>query len=125
MTSPTRTGLTRTSHSNPVRALFSRGFRPGTVRDSTNPRASPSGHLEEGEPVIDGAVREAGEEVGVTINPDDLAFAHVVHYRAPGCGRAGPNRSSTAGIIPLRHEQGRYPPARIDDHGGRREGPQP
>lgn len=50
----------------------------------------PSGHLEEGESVIDGAVREAAEEVGVTINPDDLTFVHVVHYRAPGSeGRLG------------------------------------
>jgi 8-oxo-dGTP pyrophosphatase MutT (NUDIX family) len=56
------------------------------VRESRNPRASPSGHLEEGESVIDSAVREAG----VTINPDDMAFVHVVHYRAPGSeGRIG------------------------------------
>jgi 8-oxo-dGTP pyrophosphatase MutT (NUDIX family) len=52
--------------------------------DSTNWRGKPSGHLEEGESVIDGAVREAGEEVGVAIDPSDLTFVHVVHYRAPG-----------------------------------------
>jgi 8-oxo-dGTP diphosphatase len=40
--------------------------------------------------VIDGAVREASEEVGVTIDPDDLTFVHVVHHRAPGSeGRIG------------------------------------
>ena len=50
----------------------------------------PSGHLEEGESVIDGAVREAGEEVGVAIDPSDLTFVHVVHYRASGSeGRIG------------------------------------
>jgi 8-oxo-dGTP diphosphatase len=50
----------------------------------------PSGHLEESESVIDGAVREAGEEVGVAIDPSDLTFVHVVHYRAPGSeGRIG------------------------------------
>ena len=42
----------------------------------------PSGHLEAGESVVDAAVREAGEEVGVTIHPHDLSFTHVMH-RAP------------------------------------------
>ncbi|WP_433444013.1 NUDIX hydrolase [Nonomuraea sp. CA-141351] len=42
----------------------------------------PSGHLEAGESVTEAAVREAREEVGVAIDPDDLAFAHVMH-RAP------------------------------------------
>jgi hypothetical protein len=34
VTSLTRTGLTRTSHYNPARALSLRGFRPTTVRES-------------------------------------------------------------------------------------------
>ncbi|MBT2235287.1 NUDIX domain-containing protein [Nonomuraea sp. NEAU-A123] len=42
----------------------------------------PSGHLEPGESVVGAAVREAREEVGVGIRPDDLEFAHVMH-RAP------------------------------------------
>jgi ADP-ribose pyrophosphatase YjhB (NUDIX family) len=42
----------------------------------------PSGHLEEGESVTDAAVREAAEELGVTIEPADLTFTHVMH-RAP------------------------------------------
>ncbi|MGV9375856.1 NUDIX hydrolase [Nonomuraea sp. NPDC003707] len=42
----------------------------------------PSGHLEAGESATEAAVREAGEEVGVTIDPDDLRFVHVMH-RAP------------------------------------------
>ncbi|GGP06721.1 hypothetical protein GCM10012278_31600 [Nonomuraea glycinis] len=42
----------------------------------------PSGHLEAGESVVRAAVREVQEEVGVVIEPGDLAFAHVMH-RAP------------------------------------------
>ncbi|MBE1559367.1 2'-5' RNA ligase family protein [Nonomuraea africana] len=42
----------------------------------------PSGHLEEGESAVAGAVREALEEVGVVIGPDDLTFVHAMH-RAP------------------------------------------
>ncbi|GLX02526.1 NUDIX domain-containing protein [Microtetraspora sp. NBRC 16547] len=42
----------------------------------------PSGHLEAGESVVDAAVREAAEEIGVAIRLDDLTFAHVMH-RAP------------------------------------------
>ncbi|MEV0347686.1 NUDIX domain-containing protein [Nonomuraea sp. NPDC050680] len=42
----------------------------------------PSGHLEPGESVVGAAIREAREEVGVTIRPEDLEFAHVMH-RAP------------------------------------------
>ncbi|WP_338087245.1 NUDIX hydrolase, partial [Nonomuraea zeae] len=39
----------------------------------------PSGHLEEGESVTDAVIREAAEEVGVTIDPADLTFTHVMH----------------------------------------------
>ncbi|WP_214316832.1 NUDIX hydrolase [Nonomuraea sediminis] len=42
----------------------------------------PSGHLEEGESVVEAACREAREEVGVIIESGDLTFAHVMH-RAP------------------------------------------
>ncbi|TMR09166.1 NUDIX domain-containing protein [Nonomuraea turkmeniaca] len=42
----------------------------------------PSGHLEADEPATMGAAREAAEELGVTIDPADLTFAHVMH-RAP------------------------------------------
>ncbi len=61
-----------------------------SVRESRNSRASPSGHLEEGESVAQTAVREASEEVGVNIDPADLNFTHVVHHRNPeGQGRIG------------------------------------
>ncbi len=50
----------------------------------------PSGHLEADETVIDGAIREAREEVGVLIEPSGLRFTHVIHYRSPeGQARIG------------------------------------
>ena len=42
----------------------------------------PSGHLDERESVVDGVIREAREEVGVTVNPADLRFVHVMHRAA-------------------------------------------
>ncbi|WP_045742687.1 NUDIX hydrolase [Actinoplanes rectilineatus] len=41
----------------------------------------PSGHLEAGESVTAGAVRELAEETGVDVREDDLHFVHVVHHR--------------------------------------------
>ena len=50
----------------------------------------PSGHLEAGESVVQGAIRETREETGVLIDPADLAFSHVVHHRSPeGQARIG------------------------------------
>ncbi|PZS09138.1 MAG: DNA mismatch repair protein MutT [Solirubrobacterales bacterium] len=50
----------------------------------------PSGHLEEGESVVQGVIREAREETGVLIDPADLAFSHVIHHRNPlGQARIG------------------------------------
>ena len=50
----------------------------------------PSGHLEADESVLDGAAREAREEVGVTIDPADLRCVTVLHHRSPeGDGRVG------------------------------------
>ncbi|WP_308312441.1 NUDIX domain-containing protein [Streptomyces sp. ISL-11] len=45
--------------------------------------APPGGHLEDGETVVAGALREVDEEVGVTIAPADLEFCHLVHHRSP------------------------------------------
>lgn len=39
----------------------------------------PAGHLDGGETVIDAARREAMEEVGVRIQPQDMEFASVMH----------------------------------------------
>ncbi|MER6951258.1 NUDIX domain-containing protein [Nonomuraea sp. NPDC000554] len=50
----------------------------------------PSGHLEEGESVVDAVIREAREEVGVIVDPPDLRFLHVMHHRgASGAARVG------------------------------------
>ena len=42
----------------------------------------PAGHLEDGETVVAGAIREAREELGVDIDPADLRMAHVMHQRS-------------------------------------------
>lgn len=39
----------------------------------------PAGHLDGGETVLDAAAREAEEEVGVQIKPEDLTFSTVMH----------------------------------------------
>lgn len=39
----------------------------------------PSGHMDGGETVRTAAAREALEEIGVTIEPDDLKVTHVMH----------------------------------------------
>ncbi|MFE9578573.1 NUDIX domain-containing protein [Nocardia sp. NPDC006044] len=44
----------------------------------------PSGHLETGESVLDALIREAREEVGVTIAPEAVRFAHVMHNSSAG-----------------------------------------
>lgn len=50
----------------------------------------PSGHLEHGEPAHHAAVREVHEEVGVSIDPDLLTLATVIHHRqTPESARLG------------------------------------
>lgn len=44
----------------------------------------PSGHLERGETVIAAVIREAREEIGVHIAPNDVRLLHVVHHIDPG-----------------------------------------
>lgn len=41
----------------------------------------PSGHTEAGESGSEATAREAFEEIGVTIAPDDLDFVHLMHHR--------------------------------------------
>ena len=40
---------------------------------------APAGHIDGGEPVRKAAAREALEEVGVSIEPEDLKVVHVMH----------------------------------------------
>lgn len=50
----------------------------------------PGGCLDEGEPLPAGAAREAREELGIVIDPADLAFAHLCHHADPdGQARIG------------------------------------
>ena len=42
----------------------------------------PAGHLESGESLAQAMIRELQEEVGVTIEPDQLTLAHVQSYNA-------------------------------------------
>jgi 8-oxo-dGTP diphosphatase len=44
----------------------------------------PGGKLEDGEDVRTAAVREALEEIGVVVDPDDARYVGVVHHRNPG-----------------------------------------
>jgi ADP-ribose pyrophosphatase YjhB (NUDIX family) len=44
----------------------------------------PSGHLDAHESVAAAAAREAAEEIGVTIEPADLEFAHVMQHKHVG-----------------------------------------
>ncbi|GIH11851.1 hypothetical protein Raf01_00230 [Rugosimonospora africana] len=41
----------------------------------------PGGHVEEGESVVQAAIREALEEVGVRIAAEDTRFVHLVNHR--------------------------------------------
>lgn len=41
-----------------------------------------SGHLEARESVIQGMIREAKEEIGITIDPKNLSLVHVLHRNA-------------------------------------------
>lgn len=50
----------------------------------------PGGCLDTGETFPQGAAREAREELGIVIDPADLAFAHLCHHADPdGQARIG------------------------------------
>jgi mutator protein MutT len=50
----------------------------------------PGGSLEHGETLPQAAAREALEEIGITIDPADLSFAHLCHHADPdGLARVG------------------------------------
>lgn len=44
-----------------------------------------SGHIDGNEPAEAAMIREAREELGIGIKPEDLEFAHVSHRYAPDC----------------------------------------
>lgn len=41
-----------------------------------------SGHVEAGESATDGMIREAYEEAGITLHPDHLRVAHIMHRQS-------------------------------------------
>jgi 8-oxo-dGTP diphosphatase len=47
----------------------------------------PAGHLEADESIVQALIREAKEEVGIAVAPDDVEFAHIMHNSSGG-GRA-------------------------------------
>jgi 8-oxo-dGTP diphosphatase len=52
--------------------------------------STPGGRLDEGETLLEGAAREAQEELGVGIDLADLAFVHLCHHADPdGQARIG------------------------------------
>lgn len=53
---------------------FNTGFADGQY-------SVPAGHMDGGEEVTLATIREAREEVGVELSPDDLRFAGVMHRR--------------------------------------------
>jgi len=53
---------------------FNTGWRNGEY-------TLPAGHVDGGESIRSEVCREAKEEIGITIKPSDLQFAHVMHQR--------------------------------------------
>lgn len=49
----------------------------------------PAGHIEDGETAVHTAVREAREELGITIEESDLIPVHTLHLKDPDGQRAG------------------------------------
>jgi 8-oxo-dGTP diphosphatase len=54
--------------------------RAGTG-EAASPLCLPGGHLEDGESVVAGAIRETAEETGIELLESNLEFVHVMHRR--------------------------------------------
>jgi len=42
----------------------------------------PAGHLDGKERIIDALIREAREEIGITVKPENVNFVHVMHHKS-------------------------------------------
>jgi len=85
----------------------------------------PSGHLEGNETLIQAMRREAKEEIGIEINPEDLKLVHITHRKQPdqerldfffSCEKWGgePNNREPEKCDDLRwYEIGHFPPSAI------------
>ena len=58
-----------------------------------------SGHLEEGESLAMAVVREAGEELGITVRREDLRLVTVTHKYAPQGGKGYLNHYFVCGAF--------------------------
>lgn len=55
---------------------YNTGFRDGEY-------GLPAGHLDGNETLIKAVVREAKEETGIDLSPEDLTLVHVMHRKEP------------------------------------------
>ncbi|MBZ1356405.1 MAG: NUDIX domain-containing protein [Candidatus Nealsonbacteria bacterium] len=42
----------------------------------------PAGHLDGGEKIVSASIREAKEEIGIAIEPEDIKFMHIMHNKS-------------------------------------------
>lgn len=59
--------------------LLQRRFNTGILDGKYD--VSCSGHLEKGETVAEAMIRETKEEIGITINKDDLKYSSTIHAK--------------------------------------------
>jgi 8-oxo-dGTP diphosphatase len=76
-----------------VHVILRRGGKVLLLRRAGDTYASgqlclPSGHMEQGESIVQACVRETYEETGITLDPAALRHVLSIHQRNPGTGHA-------------------------------------